>query len=101
MPAWPLALAVLPAGFAVAQATDVRALGGIVLIAGGLATVHAARDTDLRRRLAWGGITFAGFVASHPLGHAIGSWPAVLCMAALTGAAAWALLDRAAPLVAV
>jgi hypothetical protein len=93
MPAWPLALAVLPAGFAVADLTGVRALGGIVLVAGGLVTLRAARATDLRRQIAWGTVAFAAFVLSHALSDAIGAWPAVACAAVVTGAAGWALLD--------
>jgi hypothetical protein len=95
-PVWPLATAVLPAGFAVAQATDVRAIGGVVLVAGGLATVAAATGAHWRAKLTWGGITFAGFVGSHLLSHAIGAWPAVAVVAAVAGAAGYRLLDRPA-----
>jgi hypothetical protein len=93
MPAWPFALAVLPAGFAVAELTGVRALGGAVLVAGGLATLWAARAAAPRRQAAWAGLTFAGFVVSHLLADALGSWPAVMGVAALAGAAGWVLLD--------
>lgn len=91
---WPLAAAVLPAGFAVAELTDVRAIGGVVLVAGGLATVAAAERADMRSKLAWGAITFAAFVGSHILGREIGSWPAVAVVAVVAGAAGYALLDR-------
>lgn len=93
MPAWPLALVCLPAGFAVAELTGVRAVGGVALVAIGAATVLAT-PAPLARRAAWGAVAFGSFVASHPLGHAIGAWPAVACTAAVTGAAGWALLDR-------
>jgi hypothetical protein len=93
--AWPLALAVLPAGFAVAELTDVRALGGVVLVAGGVATLRAAGGADATRKAAWAGVAFASFVLSHVLSDAIGAWPAVGCVAALTGAAGWVLLDGA------
>jgi len=37
-------------------------------------------------------VTAAAFVASHPLGDAIGTWPAVLSSAAVVAAAASGLL---------
>jgi hypothetical protein len=92
-PVWPLAAAVLPAGFAVAELTDVRAIGGAVLVAGGLATVAAATGADMRAKATWGAITFAAFVGSHILSHAIGAWPAVAVVAAIAGAAGHRLLD--------
>ncbi len=93
MPAWPLALACLPAGFALAEVTGSRPVGGAGLLVIGLATVAVARST-LPRRVAWGAVALVAFVVSHPLGHAIGSWPAVAVTAAVTGTAGWALLDR-------
>ena len=77
-----------------AELTDVRALGGLVLLAGGalcawlaLPVAGAARTALLLA------IALALFVAAHPLGDAIGAWPAVLLSAAIAGPAA-ALLAR-------
>jgi hypothetical protein len=70
------AAACLPAGFGVAVATDVRPLGGLVLVVLALLAVRWSR-AELRRQLMWGGVVFACFVASHLLGHVVGSWGAV------------------------
>jgi hypothetical protein len=87
-----LAAATFLAGFGVAELTGVRALGGLVLLVGG---IWCAR---LALRLAGSGptvallaIALALFAASHPLGHAIGAWPAVGVSAVLVGAAAAAM----------
>jgi hypothetical protein len=75
--------------FAVADLTGVRALGGLVLVAGGLWCARAAvpiagRGPTAALLL----VALALFVLSHPLGHAIGSWPAVIVVAALVALAA-------------
>ncbi len=98
MPAWPLALACLPAGFAVADATGARALGGVVLVAVGAATVLAS-PAPLGRRVAWGAVALGAFVASHLLAHPLGAWPAVAVTAGIAGAAGWLLLDGGAPVL--
>jgi hypothetical protein len=80
------------AGFGVADVTGVRALGGAVLLAGG---AWCAKDAlpalGTRRTAALLGFALVAFVVSHPLGHAIGAWPAVLVSAAVV-----ALYARAA-----
>ena len=95
MPTWPVASASLVAGFAVAQATGVRPLGGVVLVA-------AAAWCALRwRALAGLGtaaalvvLYAAAFAASHVLADVLGAWGAVAAVAAAVGAAAWAAADR-------
>ncbi|HVL95840.1 MAG TPA: hypothetical protein VM266_08265 [Solirubrobacteraceae bacterium] len=93
MPAWPLALACLPAGFAVADATGVRPLGGAVMALLALGALALAR-APLPRAAAWAGLTFACFVASHLIAGALGTWGAVALVAAVAGAAGALLLDR-------
>jgi hypothetical protein len=84
------------AGFAVAEITGVRALGGLVLLAGGawcarvLAPI-AGRSATAALLV----VALALFVLSHPLGEAIGSWPAVLVTGALAGLAAAAAMRPA------
>ncbi len=84
------------AGFGVADVTGVRALGGLVLVAGGLWCALAAGPVA-----GWGptaallAAALALFVLSHPLGREIGSWPAVLVTALLAGAAAAAVVRPA------
>jgi hypothetical protein len=95
VPTWPVAAGSLVLGFAVAQATGVRPLGGLVLLA-------AAAWCALRWLRGAGPAVAAGLVAvyaaafalSHPLAGAVGTWPAVLTVAAATGAAAWRLADH-------
>lgn len=98
LPTWPVAAGSLLLGFAVADLTGVRPLGGIVLFL-------AALWCGLRWRRAQGLVVavllvaayLAAFALSHPLGRAIGSWPAVLVVSALVGVVAWARADRELP----
>ncbi len=85
-------------GFGVAEITGVRALGGLVLVAGGLWCARVAAPIAGRGpTAALLVVALILFVLSHPLGHAIGSWPAVLVVAALAGLAAAAVV-RPAPM---
>jgi hypothetical protein len=95
VPTAPIAFASLVAGFAVADLTGVRPLGGLVLLAAGL---WLAREWRRRRgdAVMWTlGVTYAaGFAISHQLGDLLGTWGAVLTVSAVAGGAAWALADR-------
>lgn len=101
-PTWPIAAGALLLGFAVAVASGSRPLGGVVLFLGGLACGLRWRVLlGLRRALALVAVFLAGFALAHPLGHAIGAWPAVLLVALVVGAVAWRVADRpAAPVAA-
>jgi hypothetical protein len=97
LPTWPVAAGSLAAGFAVAQATGVRPLGGLVLVAGAAwcarrwnAEVGTPKTVGLLT------VYLVAFVASHVLAHAIGAWPSVATVAAITGAAAYAVADAPA-----
>jgi hypothetical protein len=93
-PTWPIAAGALLLGFAVADLTGVRALGGAVLFLGGLACGLCWRVLlGLPRALALVAVFLAGFALAHPLGHAIGAWPAVLVVAAVVGAVTWRAAD--------
>jgi hypothetical protein len=91
-----LAALTLVAGFAVADLTGVRALGGVVLVAGLVWCVLRARSAGWRRVAAVVVVGAVCFALSHPLGGVIGAWPAVLVAAAVLGAATFALVDRPA-----
>jgi hypothetical protein len=94
----PLAAAGLIAGFAVAVATGSRPLGGVVLVAFGLACIAVWLRRDGRRTAVW--LTAAGLLAfaiSHGLGLVIGAWPAVLVVAAVTAAVCWRVSDSRRP----
>jgi hypothetical protein len=85
VPTPPVAAGSLVLGFLVAELTGVRALGGVVLLAGLAFCVHR-----WRARLGWGRTTalavvfLLAFAGSHLLARAIGAWPAVLVAAAGT-----------------
>lgn len=84
--------AALILGFAVAQGTGVRWLGGVVLVVAG-----AWCAWRWRHAFGWVAAVLAivvyavAFAVSHPLGTAIGTWPAVLLVAVVAGLVAWAI----------
>jgi hypothetical protein len=93
-----VATATFLAGFGVAELTGVRALGGLVLLAGAVWCARTALPIAGRgATAALLVVAFALFVVSHPLGRQIGSWPAVLVTAVLAGAAAAAVVRPARP----
>jgi hypothetical protein len=98
VPTAPLAAAGLIGGFGVAISTGSRPLGGVVLAAFGLSCIAASARRDSRRVTA--ALTATGLIAfgaSHPLGHLIGAWPAVLSVSAVTAALCWRLSDSRRP----
>jgi hypothetical protein len=94
LPTAPLAAGSLIVSYGVVAATGSRPLGGVVLAAGGLCCIGIWRRRHGTRTAAQlGGVGFAAFVVSHVLALALGAWPAVLIVAAVTAAATWALAD--------
>lgn len=93
-PAWPVAAAALPVGFAVAQATGVRPVGGAVMVALLGVSAWQAREAGPARIAAVGAVAVAAFVASHLLHDALTVPGAVGLAGAVVGAAAYGLLDR-------
>lgn len=94
LPTAPIAATALIAGYGVAVASGSRPLGGIVLALCGLACVAIWLRRDGRRTAIW--LTLVGLVAfalSHVLALAIGAWPAVVLVAAVTFAACWTVSD--------
>lgn len=87
-----IAAATFLAGFGVAELSGVRALGGLVLLAGGVLCARLAlRLTGPWAMVGLLAIALVLFVVSHVLGHAIGAWPAVVVSAGLVAAAADAI----------
>lgn len=80
-------------GFGVAQWTDQRAAGGVVLVLGALwCLLRQVRHSPwwaIAGVLALAGL---GFVVSHLLADQLGAWPSVLLVAAVVGLSAWYLL---------
>jgi hypothetical protein len=87
----------LIAGYAVAAGSGSRPLGGAVLVAGGLycASVWHRRH-GAPTAVALSGVGLTAFAVSHVLAHAIGAWPSVLTVAAITGAVVWVRSDASA-----
>jgi hypothetical protein len=97
MPTWPIAALSLIAGFAVADVTGVRPLGGIVLLAAAawcFARWRAAAGTG--RAVALVGFYAAAFVVSHVIADALGTWGAILAVSAAVAAASYVLADAPA-----
>ncbi|HST39592.1 MAG TPA: hypothetical protein VLK58_08790 [Conexibacter sp.] len=95
IPTAPVAAGSLVGGYLVARETGVRPLGGVVLgVAGAWCTREWARRAGAPAAAALLATYLAGFGASHPLSKRIGAWPSVLTVAAVSGAASWALADR-------
>ena len=94
LPTWPVAAGSLLLGFAVAQATGVRPLGGVVLALGaGWCAVQWRSRAGTFAALALVVLYLAGFAASHVIADTLGTWGAVLFVSAVVGAAAWVVGD--------
>jgi hypothetical protein len=90
----PIAAAGLIAGYGVAVASGSRPLGGLVLAAAGLVCVAIWLTRDGGRIAALlAAVGLLAFAVSHLLGLVIGSWPAVLVVAAITAYACWRVSD--------
>ncbi|HEV2060936.1 MAG TPA: hypothetical protein VGR11_16420 [Solirubrobacteraceae bacterium] len=96
---WPVASGSLLLGFAVAQLTGVRPLGGIVLVAGcgwcALRWLRGGGRGRYARTAALVILYVGGFAVSHVIADTLGAWPSVLLVAAVVGAATYALADSA------
>ncbi len=81
-------------GYAVAAGSGSRPLGGAVLAAGGLYCLRVwHRRHGAPTAAALGAVGLTAFAASHLLARAIGAWPSVLTVAAVTGAIVWTRSD--------
>jgi hypothetical protein len=86
------AVACLPCGFAMAQATGVRPLGGVVLAALAAYAVIGS-PAPPRRGAAWAVVVVACFAASHALADPLGTWGAVALVTLVAGGSAVPLLS--------
>ncbi|MCW3016423.1 MAG: hypothetical protein JWO02_3515 [Solirubrobacterales bacterium] len=93
-PTWPVAALSLVAGFAVAQATGVRPLGGLVLVAGaGWCARRWRADVGPARTAGLLGVYLLAFIASHVIADPVGTWPAVAIVASVVGLSTWFVAD--------
>ena len=92
-----VASATLIIGFAVARATGVVWLGGIVLVLGGLWCAWKWwRTFGLLVALLGVVVYFVAFVLSHPFAKVVGAWPSTIIVALVAGALACLIEVRAA-----
>jgi thiol:disulfide interchange protein len=94
MPTWPVAAGSFIVGFAVADWSGVRPLGGIVLLtAAAWCFVRWSEAHGVARAIALLAFGGAAFAVSHILADPLGTWGAVFTVSALAGAAAWIFGD--------
>lgn len=91
-----VASATLIIGFAVARATGVVWLGGVVLVLGGLwCAWQWKRTLGVFPALLGVLVYFMAFVLSHPFAKLVGAWPSTIIVAAVAGALACLIEVRA------
>jgi hypothetical protein len=101
LPSAPFAAGTLLAGWAAVEVTGSRPVGGVVLLCGALGCAALwRRRHGTRTALALSAVGFGAFVLSHILALAIGAWPAVLSVSAITAAIVWLKADAPAELPA-
>ncbi len=97
-PAWPVAAGSLISGFAVAQVTGVRPLGGLVLAAGAAwCGLRWHREAGVGIAVGLLAVYLAAFAAAHVLADALSAWGAVLTVAATVALASLLAADRRRP----
>jgi hypothetical protein len=95
-PTWPVAAGSLALGFAVAQASGVRALGGVVLLAGaGWCALRWKERVGAARAAGLVALYAAAFAGSHVLSDVIGAWPSVAVVCAVVAGGSYAVADAA------
>jgi sugar phosphate permease len=94
LPSAPLAAGTLLAGWAAVEVTGSRPVGGVVLLCGGLGCAALwHRRQGARTALTLTAVGFSAFVLSHVLTLAIGPWPAVVTVSAITALIVWLKAD--------
>jgi hypothetical protein len=95
IPTAPVVAGSLIGGYYVARTTKIRPLGGAVLAVGGVVAQRQwAKTAGPVNAAILTAVYYGAFGVSHPLAKKIGAWPAVLTVAGVSAAAAWALADR-------
>ena len=100
LPTAPVAATGLIAGYGVAVGSGSRPLGGVVLALFGLVCLAVwARSDGRRTTVLLSAVGLGAFAVSHVLALAIGAWPAVLLVSAVTFAVCWRVSDAKRPSV--
>lgn len=95
IPTAPLLATGLVGGFALAQQSGVRPLGGAAMLAANVASArqwYAIGGAPLAAGLT--AVYWTAMGVSHPLAKKVGVWPSVLGVTAVSAGAAWVLADR-------
>lgn len=95
VPTAPLLAAGLVGGFALAQQTGVRPLGGAAMLGANVAAIrqwYAVGGAPLAAGLT--AVYWTAMGVSHPIAKKVGVWPSVLGVTAVSAGAAWVLADR-------
>jgi len=87
-----LVLAALVLGFAVADLSNIRWLGGLTMvIIGGYAAWYMLRSCGPQKTLVAIGVVILGFILSHPLGAILGSYSALFLVSIAAAVIVWIL----------
>ncbi|WP_148614123.1 hypothetical protein [Nocardioides rubriscoriae] len=99
IPTWPVTGLSLVVGFAVAELTGVRAIGGVVLVVAMLwcGVTWLSRQVPGPRIAAMVVLYLVLFALSHVIADPLGTWPSVALVAAVMAAATYAVADRTHP----
>lgn len=95
VPTAPVVALGLAGGFAAAQATGARPLGGVLMAGANAVAAH-----DWYARGGWpmvaglSAVFWGAMGVSHPLAHKIGAWPSVAVVSAASAAVAYLASDR-------
>ena len=95
VPTWPVAGGSLVVGFAVAELTGVRSLGGVVLLAALVWCWAAwARRRSVLVAVGLTAVYAAAFAVSHVIAGAVGAWVSVAVVSAVVALVVFAVADR-------
>lgn len=94
IPTAPLTTLGLVGGFALANRTGNRPLGGAVMAASNVAALPAWSSRGPATAVGLSALYWGLMGASHPLAKKIGTWPSVGTVAAVAAGAAWLASDR-------
>lgn len=97
IPTAPIVAASMVGAYVVANVTEHRQLGAVVMAAGGAVSLpHWVRNAGPVGAAAITAVYVGSMGVSHPIAKRIGAWPSVFAAAGASGLTAWAVSDRRA-----
>ena len=95
VPTAPIVAGSMVGAYVVANATEHRQLGGVVMaVGGGVSLPQWVRNAGPIGAAALTAVYVGSMGVSHPVAKKIGAWPAVFAAAGVSALAAWAISDR-------